>query len=86
MDKQEKSKVKVLDNEYAKKQYAKYAKEQRQIIFRRRRLMAIFVVAAIIFLSVGISLFNDYLRLQKLEDYKEETVVKQKKWLNKKRI
>jgi len=79
VDKQEKSKVKVLDNEYAKKQYAKYAKEQRQIIFRRRRLMAIFVVAAIIFLSVGISLFNDYLRLQKLEDFKEETVVKQKK-------
>ncbi|AYW47777.1 septum formation initiator [Tetragenococcus osmophilus] len=78
MDKQEKSNVKVLDNDYAKKQYAQYAKQQRQVIFRRRRLLAIFVVAAIIFLSVGISLFNDYLRLQKLEDYKEETVAQQK--------
>ncbi|AYW45996.1 septum formation initiator family protein [Tetragenococcus koreensis] len=78
MDNQEKSNVKVLDNEYAKKQYAKYAKEQRQIIFRRRRLLAIFVVAAIVFLSVGISLFNDYLRLQKLENYREETVAEQK--------
>lgn len=78
MDNKEKSNVKVLDNEYAKKQYAKYAKEQRQIIFRRRRLLAIFVVAAIIFLSVGISLFNDYLRLQKLENFKEETVAQQK--------
>lgn len=78
MDKQDKSNVKVLDNEYAKKQYAKYAKQQRQIVFRRRRLLAIFVVAAVIFLSVGISLFNDYLRLQKLESYKEETVAEQK--------
>ncbi|GAA3015857.1 FtsB family cell division protein [Tetragenococcus solitarius] len=78
MDNKEKTNVKVLDNEYAKKQYAKYAKEQRQIIFRRRRLLAIFVVAAIIFLSVGISLFNDYLRLQKLETFKEETVAEQK--------
>ncbi|HLQ41171.1 MAG TPA: septum formation initiator family protein [Tetragenococcus sp.] len=78
MDKQEESKVKVLDNEYAKEQYAYYAKQQRQIIFKRRRLLAIFVVAAAIFLSVGISLFNDYLRLQKLEDYKTETIAQEK--------
>jgi len=78
VDKQEKSNVKVLNNDYAKKQYAQYAKQQRQVIFRRRRLLAIFAVAAVIFLSVGISLFNDYLRLQKLEDYKEETVAQQK--------
>ncbi|GMA48100.1 FtsB family cell division protein [Tetragenococcus muriaticus] len=77
MDKKEKSNVKVLDNEYAKKQYVKYAKQQRQVIFRRRRLLAIFVVAAVIFLSAGISLLNDYLRLQSLEDYKEETVARQ---------
>lgn len=78
MDKQEKNKIEVLDNNFAKEQYAHYAKQQRQIIFRRRRLLAIFVVAAVVFLSVGISLFNDYLRLQKLEDYKTETVTQEK--------
>ncbi|KFN89508.1 hypothetical protein TMUPMC115_2397 [Tetragenococcus muriaticus PMC-11-5] len=31
----------------------------------------------LVFLSAGISLLNDYLRLQSLEDYKEETVARQ---------
>ncbi|HPI99308.1 MAG TPA: septum formation initiator family protein [Enterococcus sp.] len=77
MSKEVKNNVKILETDYAKEQYAKYAYQQRQIIFRRRRLMAVFIVAFVIFLSVGISLFNDYLRLQQLQDVKQETIVKQ---------
>ncbi len=77
MSKEVKNNVKILDTDYAKEQYAKYAYQQRQIIFRRRRLMAVFIVAFVVFLSVGISLFNDYLRLQRLQDVKQETIVKQ---------
>lgn len=69
--------LKVLDTDYAKEQYAKYAKQQKQVIFRRRRLMVIFTVAAVIFVSVGISIFNDYLRLNQLKEVKQETIVQQ---------
>ena len=37
-----------------------------------------FSLAAILFISLGISLFNDYLRLESLKDYKQETVTQQK--------
>ncbi|KAF1304187.1 septum formation initiator family protein [Enterococcus saccharolyticus] len=78
MTKGNKDNLKILDTDYAKEQYAKYAKQQRQIIFRRRRLLAVFVVAFVVFLSVGVSLFNDYLRLNKLEEVKQETLTQQK--------
>ncbi|MGX7195770.1 FtsB family cell division protein [Enterococcus olivae] len=76
MSKEKKNNVQILDTEYAKKQYAKYAQQHRQIIFRRRRLFVIFAVSLVVFVSVGISLFNDYLRLQKLQDVQQETLVK----------
>ena len=64
--------LKVLDTDYAK-----YAKQQKQVLFRRRRLMAIFTIAAVIFVSVGISIFNDYLRFNQLKEVKQETIVQQ---------
>jgi Septum formation initiator len=73
-----KSKVQRLDNDYTKEQYAKYTQQHRQIIFRRRRLLVLFVIAFFVFASMGISLFNDYLHLRQLDEVKAETVVKEK--------
>ncbi len=70
--------IEVLETEYAKKQYAEYANQQKQIVYRRRRLAVVFSLAAILFISLGVSLFNDYLRLESLKDYKQETVATQK--------
>ena len=36
-----------------------------------------FVAALVIFAIVGIQMFNDQMRLQKLQEYKAETVAKQ---------
>ena len=78
MSNEQKSKVQVLETDYAKKQYAKYAQQHRKIIFRRRRLFVLFVAAFLVFASMGISLFNDYLHLQQLKEVKAETVVNEK--------
>ena len=78
MSEERKSKVQRLDNDYTKEQYAKYTQQHRQIIFRRRRLLVLFVIAFFVFASMGISLFNDYLHLRQLDEVKAETVVKEK--------
>ena len=78
MSEERKTNVQMLDNDYAKKQYAKYAQQHRKIIFRRRRLFVLFAIAFVVFISMGISLFNDYLHLQQLKEVKAETVVKEK--------
>jgi cell division protein DivIC len=67
-----------LQTDYAKEQFAKFEKERRQVVFRRRRLVAFFVAALAIFAVVGIQMFNDQMRLQKLKEYKAETVAEQK--------
>ncbi|MHC5269894.1 FtsB family cell division protein [Enterococcus sp. LJL98] len=76
--KQEKSnKLQFLDEEYAERHYAIQAKKRREVIFRRRRLAVVFSIATVLFVSVGLSLFNDALRLNQLENYREETIVEQ---------
>ncbi len=47
MGKNEKNskKVAALENDYTKEQYVEFQKQQKQLIFRRRRLAAIFLVA-----------------------------------------
>nr|WP_249686425.1 septum formation initiator family protein [Enterococcus casseliflavus] len=67
-----------MQTDYAKEQFAKFEKERRQVVFRRRRLVAFFVAALAIFAIVGIQMFNDQMRLQKLKEYKAETVAEQK--------
>ena len=77
MSQEEQTNLQFLDNEYAQQHYAVQAKKRREIIFRRRRLAVFFSLAAVIFVSIGISLYNDSLRFQNLERYKEETIAEQ---------
>jgi cell division protein DivIC len=76
--KESNKKIELLQTDYAKEQFAKFEKERRQVVFRRRRLVAFFVAALAIFAIVGIQMFNDQMRLQKLKEYKTETVAEQK--------
>lgn len=78
MAKESNIKIELLQTDYAKEQFAKFEKERRQVVFRRRRLVAFFVAALAIFAVVGIQMFNDQMRLQKLKEYKAETVAEQK--------
>ncbi|MBK0038468.1 MULTISPECIES: FtsB family cell division protein [Enterococcus] len=78
MAKESNRKIELLQTDYAKEQFAKFEKERRQVVFRRRRLVAFFVAALAIFAIVGIQMFNDQMRLQKLKEYKAETVAEQK--------
>ena len=78
MAKESNKKIELLQTDYAKEQFAKFEKERRQVVFRRRRLVAYFVAALAIFAIVGIQMFNDQMRLQKLKEYKAETVAEQK--------
>lgn len=78
MAKESNKKIELLQPDYAKEQFAKFEKERRQVVFRRRRLVAFFVAALAIFAIVGIQMFNDQMRLQKLKEYKAETVAEQK--------
>ena len=56
-------KVAALDNEYTKEQYAEFQKQQKQLIFRRRRLAVVFLVAFVIFIVSGLQLMKDYQQL-----------------------
>ena len=78
MAKESNKKIELLQTDYAKEQFAKFEKERRQVVFRRRRLVAFFVAELAIFAIVGIQMFNDQMRLQKLKEYKAETVAEQK--------
>lgn len=78
MAKESNKKIELLQTDYAKEQFAKFERERRQVVFRRRRLVAFFVAALAIFAIVGIQMFNDQMRLQKLKEYKAETVAEQK--------
>ncbi|EOT45344.1 MULTISPECIES: FtsB family cell division protein [Enterococcus] len=75
MKKQKKSNVAYLPTDFAKEQYANYAKQQRQVIYRRRRLFVIFAVAAVVAILFGISLLRDFSRLHQLETYQDKTIV-----------
>ncbi|MEI5994512.1 FtsB family cell division protein [Candidatus Enterococcus mansonii] len=67
--KKDMEKVAALDNEYTKEQYAEFQKQQKQLIFRRRRLAVVFLVAFVIFVVSGIQLMKDY---QQLNAFKKQ--------------
>ena len=46
MDKEPNKQIELLQTEYAKEQFAKFEKERRQVVFRRRRLVAVFCCSA----------------------------------------
>ncbi|AUJ66870.1 TPA: septum formation initiator family protein [Enterococcus faecium] len=66
------NKIAALDTEYAKKKYAEFQQQQRQLIFRRRRLAAIFVGALVIFAITGVQIFHDMQRMHQLNELRVE--------------
>ncbi|GCF95815.1 hypothetical protein NRIC_37060 [Enterococcus florum] len=72
-------KVAAIGTPYAKDQYKKFQQQQRQLIFKRRRLAAIFLIAAFVFIVMGVQLFGEYQRLGELKDIKTKTVAESEK-------
>ena len=70
--KKKSNKIAALDTEYAKKKYAEFQQQQRQLIFRRRRLAAIFVGALVIFAIIGVQIFHDMQRMHQLNELRVE--------------
>lgn len=66
------NKVAALDTEYAKKKYVEFQEQQRQLIFRRRRLAVIFIGALVIFAILGFQIFRDMQRMNQLNELKVE--------------
>lgn len=66
------NKIAALDTEYAKKKYAEFQQQQRQLIFQRRRLAAIFVGALVIFAIIGVQIFHDMQRMHQLNELRVE--------------
>lgn len=72
MSKDEK-KITKLTNEYTKEQYAEFQKQRRQVIFKRRRMAVICVIAFAAFSFAGFQLYNDYQRLADLKSIRADT-------------
>ena len=66
------NKIAALDTEYAKKKYAEFQQQQRQLIFRRRRLAAIFIGALVILAIIGVQIFHDMQRMHQLNELRVE--------------
>ncbi len=66
------NKIATLDTEYAKKKYVEFQEQQRQLIFRRRRLAVIFIGALVIFAILGFQIFRDMQRMNQLNELKVE--------------
>ncbi|EMF0069006.1 FtsB family cell division protein [Enterococcus hirae] len=66
------NKIAALDTEYAKKKYVEFQEQQRQLIFRRRRLAVIFIGALVIFTILGFQIFRDMQRMNQLNELKVE--------------
>ncbi|MBL1226748.1 septum formation initiator family protein [Enterococcus sp. BWR-S5] len=69
-----KNKIAALNNEYTKEQYAEYQKQQKQLIFKRRRLAVIFLIGIVIFSISAFELMKDYNELNSFKAQKEEVV------------
>ena len=76
--KKDTEKVAALDNEYTKEQYAEFQKQHKQLIFRRRRLAVVFLVAFVIFLVSGFQLMKDYQQLNTFKKQHVEAVAESK--------
>lgn len=74
------NKIAALDTEYAKKKYAEFQQQQRQLIFRRRRLAAIFVGALVIFAIIGVQIFHDMQRMHQLNELRVEANTEMKEF------
>ena len=72
--KKESTNIAALNNEYTKEQYAEFQKQQKQLIFKRRRLAVIFLIAIIIFSISSFELMKDYQELNAFKEQKAEVV------------
>lgn len=72
------NKIAALDTDYTKKKYAEFQKQQRQLVFRRRRLAVILLGALVIFSIIGVQIFRDMQRLDKLAELKVEATTEMK--------
>lgn len=79
MHENETSKIASLDTPYAKEQYRKFQKQHRQLIFKRRRLAALFAIAAFVFIIMGVQIFNEQRHLSELNEIKVKTVAESAK-------
>ncbi|MGM0214668.1 FtsB family cell division protein [Enterococcus sp. AZ109] len=70
---EKKLKVATLGTPYAKDQYKKFQKQQRQLIFKRRRLTALFLIAAFVFTIMGVQLFGEHQHLNELKAIQTKT-------------
>ncbi|MGX7204878.1 FtsB family cell division protein [Enterococcus pingfangensis] len=74
MNENETQKIASLDTPYAKEQYRKFQKQHRQLIFKRRRLAALFAVAAFVAIVMGVQIFNEQRHLSELNEIKTKTI------------
>lgn len=72
MKKKQTKKIAALNNAYTKEQYAEFQKQQKQLMFRRRRLTLFFAVAFLIFAFSGFQIMRDYGQLKSFEAEKEK--------------
>lgn len=79
MNENETQKIASLDTPYAKEQYRKFQKQHRQLVFKRRRLAALFAVAAFVFIVMGVQIFNEQRHLSELNEIKVKTVAESAK-------
>ncbi|OJG45501.1 hypothetical protein RV04_GL002217 [Enterococcus hermanniensis] len=79
MNENETPKIASLDTPYAKEQYHKFQKQHRQLIFKRRRLAALFAVAAFVAIVMGVQIFNEHRHLSELKDIKVKTIAESAK-------
>ncbi|MGC6768072.1 FtsB family cell division protein [Enterococcus sp. LJL128] len=66
------NKIAALDNDYTKEQFAEFQKQQKQLIFKRRRLAVIFLLAVVVFSISGFELLKDYHELNAFKEQKSE--------------
>ena len=79
MNENDTKKVASLDTPYAKEQYSKFQKQHRQLIFKRRRLAALFAIAAFVAIVMGVQIFNEQRHLSELKEIKVKTVAESAK-------
>ncbi|MGX6980245.1 FtsB family cell division protein [Vagococcus elongatus] len=71
-DQQRIDNVSDIDTHYTKEQRRKFSAMQKKIVYRRRRLALVFIVATVMISFLGVNIFRNVQQMQRLE--KEYTV------------
>ncbi|WEG73266.1 FtsB family cell division protein [Vagococcus intermedius] len=64
------AKVSSIGNHYTEEQLKKYNREKKELIFKRRRLAALFTVITVVFLASGFNIIRSYLHISDLKQEK----------------